>query len=707
MEKDKIFKKTLLKVLKTIISQLKEDDVEGYIDNIKGILYYTGKITLSYFYLLNGTISNENYDRIINSNSTENLPEIFHDMEECYKEKIDAFSKYKENIINVVENLTTKDLTEFSLGEFYELLITSKERKYLGQVYTPYSIVKYMVHSGITENDIINNPYFKIIDPACGGGYFLIESYLRIKDIIKRNFNTIISTHPAVRMEFDKGLDEFIIRNNLWGVDIDRFAVFMTTVSLLLKSKGRSNLLPNVFQKDVLLQEDFLEQLDNNSNGERGKFQLVIGNPPYIGHKKIDKAYRKDIEEKYREVYSDKADISYCFFKRGLELLSKKGRLIFITSRYFQESQSALKLRDFIKKSFRIETLVDFYGARVFKGANISPVIINCSKDETKDNIIHIYRLKDGVNITANSFNIKDNVQFNSFSMKQSGLESKGWILLGEKERELFNKIDSKGEYYLYEICKSNQGIITGYDKAFIVDKNDIVKEDLERDILKPWVKNSDIDKFRILPTDKYILYTDKIEEINDYKNTINHIKPYKDRLQRRRECLNGVRKWYQLQWGREINIFERPKILFPFKAERNKFVIDYDNALCSADIYIINIEEKYKDVIDLEYLAGFLNSSLFEFYFKCVAKKVGNRLYEYYPNKLMSMKIKIGEDKSLLNEKVRKVHYYYKILENNVIKKDEKELLEYINNEINKINKYFYKLYDLNKNEINIIESM
>ncbi|EOC99789.1 hypothetical protein L21TH_2168 [Caldisalinibacter kiritimatiensis] len=554
-----------------------------------------------------------------------------------------------------------------------------------------------MVTKGISEEDILYNPYFKIIDPACGGGYFLIEAYDRIKEIISKNYEQIINNHPNIKDELAKGVHQFILKNNLWGVDIDKFAVYMTTLSLLIKEPSKTR-IPNIFQGDILLETKTLDCKINS------KFQLVIGNPPYIGHKKIDKEYRKKLQNKYQDVYSNKSDLSYCFIKKGYDLLENRGRLIYITSRYFQESQSAIGLRSFIKDKFNIETIVDFYGSKVFKGARISPTIISCKKEELKQQKIHIYRLKDGVKVNKDNLDINDKTFFNVFTLSQSSLANDGWVLLASEEKNLFNKINEKGQYKLIDICVCNQGIITGCDKAFIVDKKTIEKEQLEQEIIKPWIKNSNIHKYKKDSVSKYILYTDIIKDLSDYPKVISHISPYKERLSKRRECIKGVRKWYQLQWGRELKLFEKPKIIFPFKSKNNKFIIDYDKVLCSADVYILNVKEEYTNIISLEYLLAFLNSSLFEFYFKCVAKKVGEKLYEYYPNKLMNLKIRIGSDTSEIINRVKSINEYYKKLNN--ISCNREEILMKIKREITYINEYFYKLYDIRSEEIVTIEN-
>jgi adenine-specific DNA-methyltransferase len=109
-----------------------------------------------------------------------------------------------------------------------------------------------------------------------------------------------------------------------------------------------------------------------------------------------------------------------------------------------------------------------------------------------------------------------------------------------------------------------------------------------------------------------------------------------------RRECKKGYRKWYELQWGRNKSDYENPKIIFPFKSKSNNFYYDRDAYFCSADIYLMN---NFKKGLALDYLLAYLNSEIFEFYLKCQAKKVGNNIYEYYPNKLNNLKIYMPQE--------------------------------------------------------------
>jgi adenine-specific DNA-methyltransferase len=229
----------------------------------------------------------------------------------------------------------------------------------------------------------------------------------------------------------------------------------------------------------------------------------------------------------------------------------------------------------------------------------------------------------------------KSGNSINTFKINKNLLNDKGWILRDEKERTIINKIEEKCFTYLENICASYQGIISGCDKAFVVDEKIIEEKALELDLLKPWIKSSFIEKGRVNRTDQYLIYSDLIKEESKYTNSINHISLHRDKLQERRECRNGVRIWYELQWGRVQSIFEGEKIVFPYKANKNRFAID-KGSFFSADVYCLTLKEAVP--FTYEFLLKILNSKVYEYYFKTFAKKLGEDAYEYYPNNLMKL---------------------------------------------------------------------
>ena len=428
--------------------------------------------------------------------------------------KITALDNYKK------EN---KVIHKKSLGEaYYEFIKNNKEK---GTVYTPEPIATYMIENTINAEQIIKNPYIKIIDPSCGTGNLLISCFKHLRNLYKNNLN-IINGQNGLNLNV-KCIDEHIIAHNLYGFDIDDIAVKILVIELYDLSTG--SILRNVFNADFLLHKS--EQ----------KYDVFIGNPPYVGKKSIDKEYASYLKERYKEVYSDKGDLSYCFFKKALEDIREQGMLTFITSRYFLESPSGEDLRKVLKKQCSINKIIDFYGIRPFKNVGIDPVIIFITKCEDEDSKIEVIKplsvKSENKKEFYNSVFLKDGKRFNRFFMSKNLLSSKGWILRDEKEREIVNKIKERSFAHLSNICDSYQGVITGCDKAFVVNNEIIESENIERTLIKPWIKSSYIEKNEVLRRDNYIIYSNLILDPKNYPKAIAYIGAHKKTLSKRREC--------------------------------------------------------------------------------------------------------------------------------------------------------------------------
>ncbi|NLA13742.1 MAG: N-6 DNA methylase, partial [Tissierellia bacterium] len=293
---------------KSLISEIKciIDEIEGY--------DYISKV--KYVILL---ICNELYNSI-NENPMKSTA-IF---KEYAKFDLENF-KTEERIAELMgKNAGNIEISSFYPASLYEALLTDKEKKSLGQVYTPFEIINNMLHEMFKVKNIDANT--KILDPSCGGGYFLIEIYKYIRH-----------NHPEIH-------NRHIVENMLFGIDIDDFSIFLSKMGLIFHT-GLDDIKFNIYNLDFLI-----------DNLNIGKFDIIIGNPPYVGHKNSTGNYKKLLYEKYSDVYYDKADISYCFFKKGKELLKQEGIISFITSRYFMEALYADRLRTFIKENYNIVT---------------------------------------------------------------------------------------------------------------------------------------------------------------------------------------------------------------------------------------------------------------------------------------------------------------------------------------------------------------
>lgn len=200
----------------------------------------------------------------------------------------------------------------YYLSDLYENSLSENEKKALGIYYTPKYVIDYIVNKILTEHDFNKNPSPKILDMSCGCGNFLLEVY----DVLYKKFEVIKND---INIE---NIHEHIIKNCIYGIDIDQNAVNVLKYSLRNKEIDSSTTDKfNIYCFDSLMYEGIDDTLKEIFWDE--KFDYIIGNPPYIGHKNLTMKYKKQLIKNYGDVYKDKADIYFCFYKRIIDLLKK------------------------------------------------------------------------------------------------------------------------------------------------------------------------------------------------------------------------------------------------------------------------------------------------------------------------------------------------------------------------------------------------
>ena len=495
------------------------------------------------------------------------------------------------------------------IAHIYEKTISCSDKKTQGITYTPDDICEYI-------NEILRGkltPQSRLIDPACGCGVFLEAFYdcLLAKYCSKDNNEKVSDIHQKILSE------------NIFGFDSSPEACAISKIVLALKY-NRFVECKNIH---------CLDSLTDTPPGFYQKFDFVISNPPYVGHKSIDRSYRKELCALFPQVYYDKADMSYCFFVLGHKLLRAKGELIYVTGRYFMQSKFAEGLRNYILKNFTIKKIIDFYGARPFKSAGVDPLIIELKNEKEPHNaLLTVARIKSDSRQSCLMLN-EESVEIIKLPQRELGKE--GFNYLSEEQKKITAAIKKEGWLTLNDVGNFFQGVITGCDKAFVIKEGVQLYDKALEECGRKWIKGKEISKGQINYRGKHLLYTDTIRDIESCPCTKAKLEGLKPLLMKRRECAKGMRKWYELQWGRREELFLSEKIVFPYKSDSSRFAADKCGYFFSADIYGYVLKEKYKDKISYDKLVLLLNSKPYEMYFQGFAKKLGGKLYEYYPNTL------------------------------------------------------------------------
>lgn len=246
----------------------------------------------------------------------------------------------------------------------------------------------------------------RIADIACGSGIFLEEAYQYLVDFCTEWYKLNDKAHLLV---VEEGVEKLplvdkkaILTNCIYGVDIDIHAVEVSKFSLLLKLienetepsvMGSKPILPDleenikcgnslVTDEDVeglnITTEDLINirPFDWQEINGGDKFDVIIGNPPYVKTEDIKKLHTNAEVKIYKKYGSShkQFDKYYLFIEKALDLINENGLMCYIVPNKFLHTESAEKLRLMIKD--KIVKLDDFGAVQLFKDKTIYSSIL-------------------------------------------------------------------------------------------------------------------------------------------------------------------------------------------------------------------------------------------------------------------------------------------------------------------------------------------
>lgn len=255
-----------------------------------------------------------------------------------------------------------------------------------------------------------------------------------------------------------------------------------------------------------------------STGGSEGCFDIVLANPPYVRHEKIE-SYRIDgkpanAKAKLREHYAtfaSTADLFVYFYERGVRLLKPGGVLAFITSNTWYRAGFGAKLRSWLSAETKLRSVINFGDAPVFE-AIAYPTIVVAQKRQLRQAAGPSEKFR-ALNWIAGqpSEGFTSRFAEEGFAMPQIGLLSTGWQLERQDKRDLLARIRSGGKP-LGEWCGGRfyRGILTGLNEAFVVPgwKRAELMADGRTDveIFKPFLRGRDVKRWEVQPHDQWLI---------------------------------------------------------------------------------------------------------------------------------------------------------------------------------------------------------
>nr|HPO28226.1 Eco57I restriction-modification methylase domain-containing protein [Petrotogaceae bacterium] len=250
-------------------------------------------------------------------------------------------------------------------------------------------------------------------------------------------------------------------------------------------------------------------------------FDIVIGNPPYIRQENLKNkkaTYIKDYES-----FKGTSDIYIAFYERGFSLLKENGILTYITSNKWTRASYGKDFRKYILEKAQIRKYIELNGIKVFESATVDTSVMQLEKSRESKDFIYCaiggdYNLKT---------KLEEYISKNTIEYKKENLSEEIFTFLTSEEIKIKERIEKIGKPLKDWDISIYRGILTGYNKAFIIDgktKEELIKKDPKNaEIIKPLLRGKDIKRYKYKFADQWL-----INSHNGYKD-VSRIKIEKD----------------------------------------------------------------------------------------------------------------------------------------------------------------------------------
>lgn len=240
-----------------------------------------------------------------------------------------------------------------------------------------------------------------------------------VRKIFDEKLNLLKNKKEKIQIKLKKSWDEYSNKVRMFGEDKKEREEFEKIEDNLNREKEKIDNeieeYENIYENLINTKEKnyFLWDVDfSDVFKEKGGFDIVIGNPPYVRQELIGPpliknssreqkgSYKKKLQEWVEKIWGYKVggrcDLYVYFYFQSLSLLNKKGTFCFINSNSWLDVDFGKYLQEFLLKKFEIKRIIDNQVKRSFKEADINTimVLINYSEKDFINNKVKFIMFK-------------------------------------------------------------------------------------------------------------------------------------------------------------------------------------------------------------------------------------------------------------------------------------------------------------------------
>ncbi|AKD54942.1 hypothetical protein SD10_08540 [Spirosoma radiotolerans] len=494
-----------------------------------------------------------------------------------------------------------------NLVQLFEFVISPSEKIVNGAVYTPRNIREYIVEN-VWQRTPEGAEHLLATDLSCGCGGFLLTLTQQFRRHCNKSFSQIFE-------------------ENIFGIDIADYSIERTKILLsiyaLINGEDAEVFNFNLFVANTLA-FDWREACPTVA--EKGGFDLIVGNPPYVCSRNMDRE-TMELMSRWEVSRTGHPDLYIPFFQIGYECLNAAGLLGFITVNTFTKSINGRALREYFALNRVNLTLLNFGGEQVFKDRNTYTCI--CFFDKLPGNIQY--------NRTHSSQLDEINFLQDLHIYQYENLDNHdGWNLVNDDDIASFIDVVEQTGRPFKELYTTKNGIATLKNDVykFTPIKSDIIyhyfidndqEKKVEISICRDIINSNKVktpedlaintEKI-IFPYDEHITIIPEAVMRSDYPFAYNHLLSKREILQKRDKGQREYETWYA--YGRRQSMNVRAfKLFFPHICEKPSFVLCEDqNMLFYNGLAIVS-----ENLEDLILIKKILESEIFFKYIRSTTK--------------------------------------------------------------------------------------
>jgi hypothetical protein len=493
--------------------------------------------------------------------------------------------------------------SESKSGHFFSHESTVASRASNGIVETPRSMAAYMVNLAysrwVAEKHNTQSEHYTIhwFDPCVGAGIFPVE-------ILRFYLETLGWNNPS-----------YLPRITISEISEIGLAVSFISIINTLQASG---IPPSDYIKTgklKLILGDTLDRFheENDLFSEKDKFDIVIGNPPYVRASRLNASYKKKLKQTFPGLYCGSADLYTYFIASGISNLDDCGILTYISPAAFVRAKSGGPLRDWLLKNTSLDTFIDLDETKVFEDADLHAAVYVFRKLGNSTEKVQYRHIQ---NVNELQSLVEGKIVLSTVSVDaQPGA---GWAFHESKTSlDEYSKVFARCVKMQDLGIQIHSGIRPGYSAAFILDSTQYERFDpkIRDKWIKPLILPSNIKKWSGYKSINYMIVIPAGSESVD-QEIISFLAPHKDALAKRAE-VKIIDLWYVLRSCSYYNKMERQKIVFPDLSAHQRFSLVEQGVYIPDGAYFIDSDSLV--------LLGILNSSLAKQYFVHRCSSVGN----------------------------------------------------------------------------------